>query len=278
MTNRIFTLLSKAALMAICLISTPAFALQILPDTGRWGNINEPGRNFSIEIQDNQLTLHTQLYEDGWPVWFYSQGTMIGSDYYEGSLIRWVDGQCMTCPWIPPTRVGSVGDIQILFTSPRTAIMNWPGGTLELAHADTALWLGTVYAPLGEWAIVGGTEYTAMYFGERITFDWVGNDGVEDYLAGYRSGDYYSPAYLWYYPDYDSYWGELYASDGWNYAYSFQFYGQATIRGWVQFYQAGTEPTGEWYPFVGFRMKSAARAETGYGPGMEEGYYLDGYE
>jgi len=280
MKTRIFALFSRAALVAFCLIGMPAFG-QILPDTGRWVNLNEPGRNFSIEIQDNQLTLHTQLYdENGWPVWYFSQGQMTSSHWYQGTLGFYTDGQCMGCPPQTPTYQGSMGWWGIWFTSPRTAILYWPGNPdgLDLVHRDSAIGLGTVYAALGEWAIVAGSEIAPWYFGERITFDWVANDGSGDYLDGYRTGDFPSRAFLWYDPEYDAYWGILFSSDGWDTEFWFQFYGQQTIRGWTRYYEDGTVPTEDWYPFVGFRMKSAARVELGVGPGMEESFDLDDFE
>lgn len=274
MKSRIVALIVRASVVAAWLAGTPAFALQLLPDGGRWVNPNEPGRNFNIEIQDNQLTLVTQLYENGVTAWFFAQGTM-DSDYFYGTLQRYVGGQCMTCSYTAPTMAGTVGDVEIWFTSPQTATLSWPGGVMNLVHRDSGVGQGTLYGILGEWATTEGSESYPAFWGERYTLNQILTDMGTEYVAGYRSGDPARPAVAQYWPDLDTYSVLLDASESYYYYYEFSFYGQQTIRGYTWVYLKGSSPSGDGMPFVASRMKSAAYATTGNGPGMEESELLD---
>ena len=45
---------------------------------------------------------------------------------YTGTLDKYRNGQCISCPYVLPTNIGSDGTISITFTSATTAVVSLP--------------------------------------------------------------------------------------------------------------------------------------------------------
>ncbi len=105
------------------------------PRTGNWWNPLESGRDFAIDIQNGVLVLVVYVYQvGGAPQWYLSSGPMsnLGRSY-TGTLDKYVNGQCISCPYTgAPTQVGSDGLITINFSSEIAATVTLPGGRTTL--------------------------------------------------------------------------------------------------------------------------------------------------
>jgi hypothetical protein len=262
--------------VAVCCVAGIAVGqtLFIKPDSGRWVNLAEGGRNFNIEIQDSQLTLVTQLFDpSGISTWYYSQGTMTTPNRYIGTLYKFANGQCMGCPYVAPVNLGAIGTVDLLFTSPLTATLTWPGGILPLVHRDSGVGLGTNYALLGEWATSDGDSGTfPIFFAERISFSSFQNTASGQVAVGNRSGSSSNLAVGSI--GSGGYSMLLDSSTSYYKFYTFSFYGHDVIRGSVYTYLKGSSPGGS-LPFVAFRMKSASLVAFHNGPGIYERVQYD---
>ena len=109
----------------------------VVPQTGYWLNPNEGGRGFNIEKRGNSLFMATFLYDaSGRATWYgIGPGAMTGSTY-TGTLDSYAGGQTLTGAYKSPAIAGSGGAVTINFTSPATATMTWPGGTIPLQRYD----------------------------------------------------------------------------------------------------------------------------------------------
>lgn len=154
--------------LLLCLFSTVSNALT--PESGWWWNESESGRGFSIELQNNTIFMSGFLYDSaGAPFWFvtsapYSQTT----NQFEGDMLSLRGGQCITCTYKPAILQPTVGRIKILFSSPSTATITWPGGTLPITRQIYGVSSG-IDRLFGTFAfsVVTGT----LHNGQWITFN-----------------------------------------------------------------------------------------------------------
>lgn len=246
----------------------------IWPDSGRWVNLSEEGRNFNIEIQDNQLTLVTQLYsQNGKATWYFSQGLMTSANSYSGTLYEFTGGQCIDCAYTIPTNIGPVSSVSIEFASPMTAKLSWKGGTINLVHRDSAIGVDSNDGLLGEWAIITGDSGNfPVYFADRITLGSLWTDSKGDvHPTGNRSG-YAGNSHLALADITSSGTHQLLLDSSTSYYqfYSFSFYSQNVLRGRNWIFEKTKEPSGSGVPFVAFRMKSRTAAKNLSGPAITE--------
>ena len=83
---------------------TPGTVQSPQPQSGWWWNPAEDGRGYNIEIQGNKLFMAWYAYDQatGQPCWFSSGGQMTDSAHYSGQLWKYMNGQCVGCPYTAP--------------------------------------------------------------------------------------------------------------------------------------------------------------------------------
>jgi hypothetical protein len=104
------------------------------PETGWWWNPAEPGRGFSIEIQDGVLFLGGFMYDSaGQPIWYASgQARMSDASHYSGAWTEYANGQTLTGAFRPATVANAnVGSVALAFDSSVAATMRMPDGRLN---------------------------------------------------------------------------------------------------------------------------------------------------
>ncbi|MBM3549512.1 MAG: hypothetical protein FJX54_21450 [Alphaproteobacteria bacterium] len=108
------------------------------PESGWWWSSSESGRGYSIEIDRGRLFFAAYGYaSNGDSVWYVSSGTMTSDTRFSGTLEAFEGGQTLTGSYRAPTALGSVGNLQIDFTSSRTATLTLPSGaTVSIARYD----------------------------------------------------------------------------------------------------------------------------------------------
>ena len=112
----------------------------LTPESGWWWNSAESGRGFAIEKQGNTLMVAGFLYDAaGTPTWYMAAGPMQDSATFKHTFDSFAGGQCITCPYHPPTQTAGAGDIEIKFTSGKTATLKWSGGEVALERFNFGL-------------------------------------------------------------------------------------------------------------------------------------------
>lgn len=101
------------------------------PQTGYWYNPAEPGRGYTIELQNDTMFLAAYMYDgSGNPVWYASgPSTLIGTSTFEGTLTEFSGGQSLGGSYKAPTGAAAVGMVTIQFTSATTGKLTLPNGT-----------------------------------------------------------------------------------------------------------------------------------------------------
>ena len=163
-------------------------ALAAVPESGLWWNPDEPGRGYTIELQDDLLFAAFYAYqEDGRQSAFYTATVELDgpSGKAQGPLYAARNGQCFGCSHRVPD-IDAIGTVRFEFDSPVTGEITMPGGlvipvermTLPVPHwTDPA-------AMLGIWSIVDGDR---LFFGEQLWFREL-TDAVDDGFLGHRVG------------------------------------------------------------------------------------------
>ena len=128
--------IGKAVGIATALIFLPGFALAFTPESGWWYNPAESGRGFAIEVQNNTVFMSGFLYEAGGaPLWFVTSASYSQTNNrFEGDMLNLRGGQCLSCTFRPPVLQPSLGRISVSFTSPSTATLVWPGGSVPIVR------------------------------------------------------------------------------------------------------------------------------------------------
>ncbi len=101
------------------------------PQTGWWWNTAEPGRGFSIEIQNGVMFLGGFMYESaGRPIWYLSgQTPMTSLQRYRGLWSLYGNGQTLIGPYKPANLVdANVGAVSIDFSSATAGRLTLPDG------------------------------------------------------------------------------------------------------------------------------------------------------
>jgi len=118
----------------LMMLASPAFAVQ--PESGWWWNESQPGRGFSIEVQNNVMFFAGYLYNaNGTATWYVAQGTYSHSlSRFDGPLLAFGGGQCLTCAYQPAAQGTSPGALTLSFSSQNTGTLSWPGGTVPITR------------------------------------------------------------------------------------------------------------------------------------------------
>ena len=94
----------------------------VVPKTGYWGNIQQPGAGFNFEIQKGILVgSHYAYDENGNQTWYLFSGPLVPSDEtnlmwtFEADMDRFENGQCVNCEYSSPVQIPNQGNIKINF-------------------------------------------------------------------------------------------------------------------------------------------------------------------
>ncbi len=103
------------------------------PENGWWWNEQEAGRGFFLEWQGGNLDIAGYMYDDaGNSVWYLTTGPLAGTESaraFSGSWWSFGNGQTLTGPWKPNTRLSSnVAPVTIQFNGVDRATMTLPNG------------------------------------------------------------------------------------------------------------------------------------------------------
>lgn len=123
-------------LLAVLAFAVVANAHAIPPRGGWWWNEAQPGRGFTIEVQDGFLFFIGYLYnQDGSATWYVSQGPFDDDNMrFTGDLLTFSGGPCLTCAYTPAQAGPSAGVMTINFTSTTAGSLTWPGGTIPISR------------------------------------------------------------------------------------------------------------------------------------------------
>lgn len=109
-----------------------AAPIAFMPFAGLWWNPEESGSGYNIQVQHGVVVATIFSYTAaGDPVWYYAFGPLsnAGSGVaVTGTLDKYRDGQCASCPYRYPAAMGSDGAFTMIFSSPTAATVQLPGG------------------------------------------------------------------------------------------------------------------------------------------------------
>ncbi len=188
-------LLSLTLLFAVVL-ARPAQAFT--PENGFYWNADEPGRGYTIEIQDNFLFLIVYVYNpDGSATWFTSQGLMQGNTLFNGTLDATTGGPCIGCPFTEGTTVvNAAGPITLEFNTEISATLTWSAGSFQIDRFDYYLTRGAADTAtelmLGEWQIVldyANVPQVGGFFGDVVIYNSFDTSEDPDFFDGCRADD-----------------------------------------------------------------------------------------
>jgi phosphatidylethanolamine-binding protein (PEBP) family uncharacterized protein len=99
-------------------------------ETGWWANNDEPGRGYTIEVQNGTLFIGGYMYDDsGNAVWYISIGPMTDSLTYSGTWAEVGNGQTLTGAFKAASYINSnVGSLSMKFSDSRNATLTLPTG------------------------------------------------------------------------------------------------------------------------------------------------------
>ena len=120
-----------ARILALAGIFCASSAFAMTPKTGFWVNHGDGGTGYNMEINGDVMVLAIYTYDaSGSPLWYLSSNLLTqNGTYYEGTLDKYRNGQCLTCAYSEEQLVGNDGVIRIKFTSETTAQVTLPDGS-----------------------------------------------------------------------------------------------------------------------------------------------------
>jgi hypothetical protein len=117
-----------------------AAPLAFTPVTGLWWNPNESGSGYNIEVHHGVMVVTMYSYVAGGdPQWYLVVGNLANAGSgvgATGTLDKYRGGQCASCMYQMPTKMGNDGGITFTFTSPTTATVQLPGGRITDIQPD----------------------------------------------------------------------------------------------------------------------------------------------
>jgi len=120
-------------ILAFC-FSTTATAFQ--PRIGLWGNTQEGGSGYMIDIQNGTLVLTAYSYLSSGPSeWYLASGPLTNNGHnVSATLDKYTGGQCISCTSRPASLAGNDGSITMTFVSETVATLVLPGGRTTLRY------------------------------------------------------------------------------------------------------------------------------------------------
>ena len=148
------------------------------PESGHYWDPEEPGSGYTFEIQDNYFFSTFYVYEDGYPVWFTSEGFLDGNSSFTGHLMYFTGGQCLGCYWQQNSgEDAGYGNVNIEFITETTAELTILGVTKTVERFN--MYLGDELQKMrGEWQVViDASQFTDTntypYFSDVMLFEQV---------------------------------------------------------------------------------------------------------
>jgi len=99
-----------------------------VPVPGVWWSKTEPGSGFGFDYKDGTLVVELYSYLVGGASQWYLAAGPLTNNVFTATLDKYVNGQCVSCPYKAPALAGNDGTITITFTSPTGATVDLPGG------------------------------------------------------------------------------------------------------------------------------------------------------
>ncbi|MFC1719961.1 CotH kinase family protein [Pseudomonadota bacterium] len=151
-------------LLVIVLLALPfaASAQTIYPEDGWWWNPETSGRGYLLERQQDRVFVTSIHYSEfGDPEWLTIVGDYVPDTESEsiigtmtGEVMRFWDGQCIGCEYVPPVGAISEQDPAVLtFYSNQAATLEWSGEVVEIERFFWS-WKDSVGQLEGNWVLV----------------------------------------------------------------------------------------------------------------------------
>jgi hypothetical protein len=179
----------KAKMYTFCayLILFCGNALAVAPASGLWWNPQESGRGFTIDIQDNIMIVTAYTYDSGHKAtWFLASGIYNqNTNTFTGTLGAYSGGQCFGCTYSNPTAVAA-GSVTIVFSSPETGVLSYPGGQTNIQHEIYAYSSKMDYF-YGEWSYT--LDISSLLSTQFVIFNstYTSSSGAH-YISGVQDG------------------------------------------------------------------------------------------
>lgn len=238
-------------LILLVLLSHSAFAYS--PAAGLWWNPNESGRGYTIDVQNNVMIVTAYVYsESGTATWFLAAGTYNNAtSTFSAQLGAFSGGQCFGCPYSYPTGTAR-GTLTIVFNSPETATMTYPGGSTQIQHEAYGYANKTDYF-LGEWAFTLDTS--GFLSTQWIVFNdhYTGSDGTI-YASGHEDGVSGTVALGAYYSSGNYFIVGILDNTGYSFEYLFQLGDDRRMLGLGTIYSTNSTPPQPNSPSAGSRL------------------------
>ena len=159
-------------------------AVAYSPAPGLWFNANESGRGYTIDFQNGIMVVTVFIYNStGAPTFYQAAGVYNDStSTLTATMAEFHGGQCFGCAYVAPS-AAAVGTLKIVFNSPETGILYFPGGSTPIAHELFGYNSKNDYL-YGEWAFdinIGFGIFDTAWLVFNSTF--TGSDGTL-YIAG----------------------------------------------------------------------------------------------
>jgi hypothetical protein len=250
-------------LLLLALLSQSAFAYS--PASGMWWNPAESGRGYNIDVQNGTMVVTAYVYtSSGTATWFLAAGPYDNAtSTFTTSLNAFSGGQCFGCSYSNPTSMGG-GPLSIVFTSPETATMTFPGGSTQIQHEIYGYANKTDYF-LGEWAFTLNTS--GLLSTQWVVFNghYTGSDGTV-YASGQEDG-VSGTAALGLYDAADNVFIVAIADNvGYSFEYLFQEGDDRRMLGLGTIYSSGTTPPQPTEISSGSRLLFPAELSSGTAP------------
>jgi len=235
--------------------------LAFSPAQGLWWNPNESGRGYTIDVQNNVMIVTAYVYApSGAATWFLASGTYEDStNTFSATLGGFSGGQCFGCPYSSPVGVNS-GNLSIVFTSPETGTMTFPGGSTEIQHFLYGYANKTDYF-LGEWSF--SLNVSGLISTQWVVFNghYTGSDGTV-YASGQEDNISGTVALGAYYPSGNFFIVGVEDNTGFSFQYAFNLADDRRMLGLGTIYNTGTSPPQPTDPSSGSRLLFPADLST----------------
>lgn len=124
--------------------------------SGWWWSPTRSGSGWAIEVLGDRLMVAGFTYgSDGQPVWYMAIGAVTGRNRFTGDLIAYAGGQTLGGSYRAPTTLGSVGTVELVFTTDARGTLTIGGDNVAIERfefATNGLFVGSAGAtPQSGW-------------------------------------------------------------------------------------------------------------------------------
>ena len=124
--------------------------------SGWWWSPTRSGSGWAIEVLGDRLMVAGFTYgSDGQPVWYMAIGAVTGRNRFSGDLIAYGGGQTLGGGYRAPTTLGSVGTVELVFTTDARGTLTIGSDSIALERfefASNGLFVGSAGAtPQSGW-------------------------------------------------------------------------------------------------------------------------------